>query len=178
VLRFTYNSLNAGQLATRGVLFDISAGALYHSLASQNAPVVRLNAMASTRFAEKNIVGLNLSADTYFRRNVSDPLRFTLGGPLRLSASSIDEYRGTDDALVRAAYFRRVASLPTQLGDGLYITTAYEAGAMWSPELPSFLRQDGVLGVLAATPLGSLTLGGSIGDAGRRKFFFTFGRLF
>ena len=34
------------------------------------------------------------------------------------------------------------------------------------------------LGVLAATPLGSITLGGSLGDAGRRKFFFTFGRLF
>jgi hypothetical protein len=31
---------------------------------------------------------------------------------------------------------------------------------------------------LAATPLGSVTVGGSIGDAGRRKFFFTFGRLF
>ena len=32
---------------------------------------------------------------------------------------------------------------------------------MWSPERPAFLRQDGVLGVLAATPLGSITLGGS-----------------
>jgi NTE family protein len=49
---------------------------------------------------------------------------------------------------------------------------------MWSPERPAFLRQDGVLGVLATTPLGSVTLGGAIGDAGRRKIFFTFGRLF
>jgi NTE family protein len=105
-------------------------------------------------------------------------VRFTLGGPTRLSASSIDEYRGTDDMLVHAAYLRRIASLPTQLGDGLYISSAYEAGEMWSPERRAFLRQDGVLGVLAATPLGSVTLGGSIGDAGRRKFFFTFGRLF
>jgi NTE family protein len=68
--------------------------------------------------------------------------------------------------------------LPTQLGDGLYITGAYEGGEMWSPERPAFLRQDGVLGVLAATPLGSITLGGAVGDAGRRKIFFTFGRLF
>jgi NTE family protein len=79
---------------------------------------------------------------------------------------------------VRAAYLRRVATLPTQLGDGLYITGAYEAGGMWLPEQPSFLRQDGVLGVLATTPLGSITLGGAVGDAGRRKIFFTFGRLF
>ena len=39
VLHYTYNSLNAGQLSTRGVLFDVAGGALYHSLASQNAPV-------------------------------------------------------------------------------------------------------------------------------------------
>jgi NTE family protein len=178
ILHYTYNGLNASQLATRGVLFDVSAGALYHAFASQNAPVVRLNTIYSTTFADKNIVGLGFSADTYFRRNIADPLRFTLGGPMRLSASSIDEYRGTDDALVRASYFRRVATLPTQLGDGLYITSGYEGGEMWSPEQPAFLRQDGVLGVLAATPLGSITLGGAIGDAGRRKFFFTFGRLF
>jgi NTE family protein len=178
VLHFTYNGLNAGQLATRGVLFDVAGGALYHALASQNAPVVHLNAMYSTTIADKNIVGFGIIADTYFRRNVADPLRFTLGGPMRLSASSIDEYRGTDDLLVRAAYLRRIASLPTQLGDGLYISSAYEGGEMWSPERPAFLRQDGVLGVLAATPLGSITLGGAIGDAGRRKIFFTFGRLF
>jgi NTE family protein len=178
VLHYTYNSLNTGQLSTQGVLFDIAGGALYHSLASQNAPVAHLTLMHSIEFADKNILGLTISGDTYFRRNVADPLRFTLGGPSRLSASSIDEYRGTDDMLIRAAYLRRVAPLPTQLGDGLYITGAYEAGEMWSPERPAFLRQDGVLGVLAATPLGSITLGGAAGDAGRRKIFFTFGRLF
>jgi len=178
VLHFTYNSLNAGQISTRGVLVDVAGGALYHAVASQNAPVAHLNALYTTEIAEKHVLGFGISADTYFRRNVADPLRFTLGGPMRLSASSIDEYRGTDDMLVRAAYLWRVASLPTELGNGLYISSAYEAGEMWSPEQPAFLRQDGVLGVLAATPLGSITLGGAVGDAGRRKIFFTFGRLF
>lgn len=178
VLHYTYNSLNAGQLSTRGVLLDISGGGLYHAVGSENAPLAQFSARYSRDFLDKNIVGLDVSADTYFRRNVADPLRFTLGGPQRLSASSIDEYRGTDDMLARAAYYRRIASLPTQLGDGLYLTGAYEAGEMWSPEQPAFLRQDGVLGLLGATPLGTITLGGSIGDAGRRKFFFTFGRLF
>jgi NTE family protein len=178
VLHYTYNSLNAGQLATRGVLLDVSGGALYHSVGSQNAPIAQFSARYSRDFFNENIVGFDVSGDTYFRRNVADPLRFTLGGPQRLSASSIDEYRGTDDMLARAAYYRRIASLPTQLGDGLYITGAYEAGEVWSPERRTFLRQDGVLGLLGTTPLGTITLGGSIGDAGRRKFFFTFGRLF
>jgi len=58
------------------------------------------------------------------------------------------------------------------------LTTGYEAGSVWSPESHSFLRQDGVLGVLLNTPIGAMTFGGSIGDAGRRKVFFTFGKLF
>jgi len=126
----------------------------------------------------KNVFGFTADADTYFRRNVADPLRFTLGGPLRLSASSIDEYRGTDDFLIRAGYLRRIAALPTGLGEGLYFTLAYEGGEIWSPERPAYLRQDGVTGVVAATPLGVITFGGSIGDAGRRKVFFSLGRLF
>jgi len=65
---------------------------------------------------------------------VADPFRFTLGGPLRLSASSIDEYRGTDTYLVRAGYLRRIASLPSGLGQGMYLTGAYEAGEIWSPD--------------------------------------------
>jgi NTE family protein len=178
VLHYTYNGLNAAQLSTRGLLVDISAGALYHTVASMNAPLAQLNSLYSIAWHDKNSIGIGFAANTYFRRNVADPLRFTLGGPQRLSASSIDEYRGTDDLLGRLGYFRRVATLPTQLGDGLYFTTAYEAGEVWSPEQPAFVRQDGVLGMLAATPLGSITLGGSIGDAGRRKIFFTFGRLF
>ena len=93
-------------------------------------------------------------------------------------ASSIDEYRGTDDILIRSGYLRRIAALPSGLGQGLYITVAYEAGEIWSPEHSALLRQDGVAGVVAATPLGVLTVGGSIGDAGRRKVFFTLGRLF
>jgi len=49
---------------------------------------------------------------------------------------------------------------------------------IWSPERRAFLRQDGLLGVVAATPLGAFTVGGAVGDAGRRKIFFTFGHLF
>ena len=41
-----------------------------------------------------------------FLRNVAQPFRFTLGGPLRLCASAIDEYRGTDYFLVEPAFLR------------------------------------------------------------------------
>jgi NTE family protein len=64
------------------------------------------------------------------------------------------------------------------MGQGIYLAGGYEGGSVWSPERNSILRQDGVAGILLNTPLGVLTLGGAIGDAGHRKVFFTLGRFF
>ena len=112
------------------------------------------------------------------RANVAQPFRFTLGGPMRLSASSFDEYRGTDIYLARTGYMRRIAALPTGLGQGLYGLIGYEAGEVWSPEQRAFLRQDGTVGLVGNTPIGLVTFGVSVGDAGHRKVFFTVGRWF
>jgi NTE family protein len=54
----------------------------------------------------------------------------------------------------------------------------YEAGEIWSPEARAILREDLTTGLVAATPLGSIAVGGAVGDAGHRKFFITVGRLF
>ncbi len=174
---YRFDAQNAALVSTQGIRLQASAGYLYNTVLSDNAPVAHLR-LNSSRQVGKEIVGASFYADSYFRHNVADPLRFTLGGPLNLSASNIDEYRGTDDYLARAAILRPIAQLPTAIGEGLYAVFSYEGGEIWSPEKPALLRQDGTLGVLAATPLGAITLGGSIGDAGRRKVFFTFGRLF
>jgi NTE family protein len=156
----------------------VSAGSLFNAAGSRNAPLIELQATRTFKMPDKGIFALSAEGNTYFRRNVAEPLRFTLGGPLRLSASSIDEYRGTDDFLVRAGYLHQIATLPSELGHGLYLSAGYEGGEIWAPERRAFLRQDGLLGVVAATPLGAFTVGGAVGDAGRRKVFFTFGRLF
>jgi len=177
-LHFNYDTTESGTVSPRGVRLDLKAGALYNTFASQNAPLFEGQAAKSFSLADRDILSFLVDGNSYFRRNVSDPLRFTLGGPLRLSASSMDEYRGTDDYIVRAAYLRRLAALPSGLGQGLYLATGYEGGEIWSPEHPAILRQDGFLSLGASTPLGMLTLGTSVGDAGHRKVFFTLGRLF
>ena len=68
--------------------------------------------------------------------------------------------------------------LPTGLGQGLYGLLGYEAGEVWSPEQRAFLRQDGTVGLVGNTPIGLVTFGVSIGDAGHRKVFLTLGRWF
>lgn len=168
----------SGVLSPQGFRLSAAAGAFYHAAGSANAPLVMLSAARTFSWSPNNILGLAVDANSYLRTNVAQPFRFTLGGPGQLAASSYQEYRGTDTGLARIGYLHRLAALPTGLGHGLYGAIGYEAGEVWSPEQRAFLRQDGSIGLVAATPLGAITVGGAVGDAGHRKVFFTLGRLF
>ncbi len=178
LLHIILDKESSGSVSPSGFRLNLAAGALYHAVASANAPLVMASAAHTWLWRGSNIFGLTGDVNSYLRTNVAEPFRFTLGGPRRLSASSMDEYRGTDTYLARAGYLHRIAALPTGLGQGLYAVFGYEAGEIWSPESHAILRQDGTLGLLAATPLGSVSIGGSVGDAGHRKVFITVGRLF
>jgi NTE family protein len=178
VARLSYDSTRSGAFSPEGLRFNLVGGALFRSAGSENAPMAQIQFDKTFRISDKDSFASSIDASTYFRRNVAEPLRFTVGGPLRLSASSIDEYRGTDTALLRDGYLRRIANLPAGYGQGLYAGFGYEAASIWSPERHSILRQDGILSIIGITPVGALTFGTSIGDAGRRKVFFTYGRLF
>ena len=101
-------------------------------------------------------------------RNVADPFRFTLGGPLRLTASAFEEYRGTDYGLIRPAYFRRIADLPTPLGQSIYVIGTYEFGTIAAPGRSTLTRQDVFFGLAAETPLGAITFGPAFGSDGER----------
>ncbi|MGA2809262.1 MAG: patatin-like phospholipase family protein [Terracidiphilus sp.] len=178
LLHVTIDRASSGAISPNGFRLSASAGALYHAVGSENAPLVNLSFSRSVPWGAANILGISGEINSYLRANVAQPYRFTLGGPMRLSASSFDEYRGTDTYLARTGYMRRLAALPTGLGQGLYCVFGYEAGEIWSPENRAILRQDGTTGLVANTPIGLFTVGVSAGDAGHRKAFVTLGRWF
>ncbi|HEV2487456.1 MAG TPA: patatin-like phospholipase family protein [Terracidiphilus sp.] len=178
LLHINIDKASSGAISPSGFRLAASAGALYHAVGSRNAPMVQFSFNRTFPLKQNNIIGMSLEVDSYLRANVAQPYRFTLGGPMRLSASAIDEYRGTDLYLARSGYMHRLAALPTGLGQGLYGLISYEAGEVWSPEQRAFLRQNGTVGLVGNTPLGLVTFGVSVGDAGHRKVFITLGRWF
>jgi NTE family protein len=178
LLNIKIDKAAAGAVSPNGFRLSASAGALYHAVESDNAPLIKLTFSATRSWRETNIFALSGDVNSYLRANVAQPYLFTLGGPMRLSASSFDEFRGTDTYLARTAYMRRIAALPTGIGHGLYGVLGYEAGEIWSPQARAILRQDGFTGLVANSPIGLFTIGGSVGDAGHRKVFVTLGRWF
>lgn len=178
LLHIKIDTDSAGAVSPNGFRVEASAGALYHAIASDNAPLVNLSFHANHSWKETNLFGISGEINSYLRADVAAPYRFTLGGPMHLSAASLDEYRGTDTYLANASYMRRLAALPTGLGHGLYGIFSYEAGEIWAPETKAILRQDGIAGLVASTPIGLITFGISVGDAGHRKVFITVGRWF
>ena len=175
--RFVYDNQDRALVPQYGIRSTTEIGYLFNAVNSPNAP------RFTTQFSlahqiDKNLFIFATEAGSFFGKNVAQPFRFTLGGPLRLTASAIDEYRGTDYFLVEPAFLRRVAKLPDPLGQSIYLGVGYEAGQMHAPGTPTTTRQDIYFGIIAETPLGAITLAPAIGDDGHRKFTFTLGKLF
>lgn len=177
-IQYRFNGQDRAMVPRHGLRADVSVGYLFNTTRSYNAPRLEATGAYFRDIGHGNTVSMNVEGGTLFNRQVSDPFRFTLGGPLRMTASAIDEYRGTDYFFLRPAYFRRIAELPQPFGQSIYISAGYEVGRIYSPERSPILRQDVYFGLAAETPLGAVSLGGAFGDHDHRKLVFTLGRFF
>jgi NTE family protein len=102
---------------------------------------------------------------------------FRLGGPFRLSSYRIDQFAGTNYALARLMYYKRIFNLPSPLGNGVYLGGSLEAGRI-SPILdrrddPGTLKSASAF-FAADTFLGPAFLGFAAGG-GQHSFFLLFG---
>ena len=183
-VRFVFDNQNRALVPRYGIRSATSVGYLFDTTGNPTAPQIQ------SQFAFAHEIGkgsekiqsdvflLNAEGGTMFDRNVAQPFRFTLGGPLRVSALAIDQLRGTDYFLVTPGYLHRLATLPAPLGQSIYFGATYEAGQMHAPGQQTITRQDVYFGLVAETPLGVITIAPAIGDAGQHKFVFTLGRFF
>lgn len=177
-VQYIYDSQDRALVPQFGVRSVTDVGYLYATPGSPSTPQIFSQIQFAHTFARRNILLMNMEGGTMLNRNVAQPFRFTLGGPLRLSASSIDQYRGTDYFLITPGYMRRIKSLPAPFGNSLYIAGTFEAGQMRSPDGATITREDVYFGVLAETPLGVVSIGPAIGNGDERKLVFTIGKLF
>jgi NTE family protein len=119
-----------------------------------------------------------LAGATDFGHNqTSFPLYF-LGGPDRLSAYGINELFGNEYYLFQTGYIREIFTLPPFAGRKVFAVATYEAAKMFDAQLQSGFPTDVAIKVVAETAVGPMSVGGSVGDTGHRKWFFQLGHVF
>lgn len=192
-VRYVYDTQDRALVPQFGLHLVSEAAYLFSAVDSRNAPQLFSQVSYAHRFSVHRASPADTKKDpnrgheifmlageggTMFNRNVAQPFRYTLGGPLRLSASAIDEYRGTDYFFLEPALLRRIAQLPQPLGQSIYLGGGLEFGQVRAPDARTITRGDVYFGVVAETPLGVITLAPTIGTNGERKFIFTLGRVF
>ena len=177
-VQYIFDSQDRALVPHFGVRAQTDVGYLYATPNSPNAPQISSQIAFSHIFEKSNLLLMKMEGGTMLNRDVAQPFRFTLGGPLRLGAVAIDQYRGTDYFLITPGYLRRIKSLPAPLGNSLYFGGFYEAGQMRSPDGPTLTMQDVFFGVVAETPLGVISIGPAIGTGNEHKLVFTIGKFF
>ncbi len=173
-----YDSQDRALIPQFGIRAVTRLGYLFGTPNSPSAPQLYAQIQAAHTFAKKHIVLVNAEGATMLNRNVAQPFRYTLGGPLHLGATAIDGLRGTDYFLVTPGYLHRLATLPAPLGQSIYVGATYEAGQMRAPGQRNIFRNDVYFGIVAETPFGVITAAPAFGNDGQRKFVFTLGKLF
>ncbi len=193
-LRYAYDTQDRALVPQFGLHLTTEFAYLFHAIDSPNTPQLSGAAVYAHRFALRpenlkpdpkhplkkggELFVLSGEGGTMFGRDVAQPFRYTLGGPLRLSASTLNQYRGTEYFLVEPALLKRIAELPQPLGQSFYIGGSYEFARIFAPDAATLTRQDVFFGVIAETPLGVITIGPALGTNQERKVIFTLGRLF
>jgi len=105
---------------------------------------------------------------------------FQLGGPKRLSGLFLDQLKGTEYNLATLNYYRQYASLPPQLGRGMYFGMSLEAGRI-NDELmkdPWDWSGSGSVYWGADTVLGAVYLGYGLSSLDQSTFYLVIGPRF
>jgi NTE family protein len=176
--RYVFDDQDRALVPSHGIRTVFTYGELYDTPGSPDSQRFTGQFEIAQTLSKKNLFLANAEGGAFFNHDVAQPFRFTLGGPLRLAASSIDQYRGTEYFLVTPGYLRRLATLPAPLGQSIYVGGTYEFGQMRAPDESTINRQDFYIGIVAETPFGVITLAPAIGDHGEHKFVFTLGKFF
>jgi NTE family protein len=176
---YTFNSLD-DQIVPHSGAYGQNSARWIESMPglSSSLPVVESRWTGFIPHDERSSLFLHGAGGTTFGRQNTGLSLFYLGGPQQLSAYGRNELYGNQYFLAQAGWLRQVSSVSELFGSKIYLLGNIEAGkvygALASPRVP--LDANG--GIVFRTILGPLLMGGSVGNAGHRKWYFQFGRLF
>jgi NTE family protein len=177
--RFVYDTRDRPELARKGGFASASVVAPREELGAEDE-YVRAELDAGKFFTSgPNTVFARVRAGTSFDDDLPFYDQFTLGGFLKLSGYTDDQFRGNDSAFGSLTYTRQIATLTPPLGRGLYLGGSLEVGRLWDvvEELnDEKTRYGSSLFFAADSWLGPAYLGVGLSGEGNAAVYFLLGR--
>ena len=172
-----FDRLNSPLVPTRGFLVQ-AEGARYLQSPGANGRFTQMEGklLAATPVTPRFSLMVRAAGGTTLGNEAGPIEQFTLGGPFSLSALALDERRGNHYVYGSVGVLRLLSEKPAGFITKTYVGLWWEGGDAFlrSPEMFS----NGSAGIMSETALGLLFFGGSIGESGRGKVYFSLGRFF
>ncbi len=178
-VRWAFDGQDSAVLPTRGTRAVVESQYLFAAPgATSHFPRAEVRLSRYLPVAKIHTAFATFGAGTTFGKTAAPLQQFTLGGPLRLGAYNLDEFRGDKYVLATAGYLHRIGQLPPFLGGKIMAGGWYEFGGAFNNSGPKSYHNNLTAALAAETALGPFFIGDSFGEAGRKRFFFAIGRLF
>lgn len=183
-LRWSHDSTDSAVLPDRGVRayseleYDLDSPVLFPGQPDESFFQASSRVTVFLNASKKNIILLSGEGDTSFDKNAPVISKFRLGGLLRVSAASRNEFIGNHLFYGGIGYLRTIATLPYLIGEKVSVGGFYEFGAAYDKWENTDTHQSISVVGIAETFVGPIFVGGSFGDGGRNNFFFALGRVF
>lgn len=174
-----HNSLDRPNVPHRGLRWSVSQHHFFSRLGSSK-DFDRLYAEADAFFPASRQSTLFVRAElgTHFGETVPLLQTFRLGGPLRLGAYGQGRLRGSHLVFLSGGYLRQIGRSSLMFGSRTFLAGWYEGGSTWNPGEDTRFLHVVSTGVVLDSVLGPLFFGGSWGDGGRFRVYFSVGFLF
>lgn len=177
--RFVYDGHNAPVIPTRGVRTTASIEWYEDAPDAERAfGIGRVELSAFVPRGAGDAIYVLGRAGASFGSTPPFLYDFALGGPFRLSAFALDEFRGDNALYGSVGYLREISRLPDIMGGPVYLTGLVETGSAFDDFDDADFRFSAGGGILMETAIGPLFAIASGGTGGNFKFYFTLGRFF
>ncbi|UCF35544.1 MAG: patatin-like phospholipase family protein [Acidobacteriota bacterium] len=173
-----YDNLESAVIPRSGLLVNAGAAHFFQS-AGYSGSFSQLFARVSgfIPVQGRGIAVLSAAAGNTIDKDSAPQHSFVLGGPLRLSAFSKDEFRGSRMLFGSAGYLHQVGDSSPIFTNRFYLATWYEIGNAYNLDMSCRLRQSISGGFVIDSVIGPVLIGGSWGSNETGQLFFTIGRL-
>ncbi|CAN5146827.1 patatin-like phospholipase PlpD [soil metagenome] len=178
-LRYNYDTRNNSQIPTSGIEFNNSLDYYFDSPgASGGFPQAESEFSAFHSINDKNILFGFGGGGTTFSKTAPLFQQFTIGGLFNVGGYGSREFRGSNYLKGGIGVLRETFTAPAYIGGKLYFGGWYEGGSACENFGAAKYRQSVTGGAVLETRIGPIFLGGSFGEGGSRKLYFSLGRFF